>query len=129
MDIKSLLQKVLPYGYIINRYDRVGMVEKCIFESKEYELPDLMKPVESKFDKIVSVQGFGYSGSGAVVDLLREFSNCNVVGYVSVEGSKTARNKSMAEVDFVRLSGGLFEIEKYVESTTVQRNFLRHDLN
>lgn len=119
MDIRGFLQKVLPYGYIINRYDRVGMIEKYMSESKEDELPDLMKSIESKFDKIVSVQGFGYSGSGAVVDLLREFSNCNVVGYVSVEGSKTARNKSMAEIDFIRLSGGLFEIEKYVESNNL----------
>lgn len=122
MDYKKIAQYLLPYGYIYNRYNRISKMEALLNEFNDSDIIDLTSTVESKFKTIVSVQGFGYSGSGAVVDLLREYSNCQVIGYVSVEGSKTARSKSMAEVDFIRLAGGLFEIEKYMES-----NNLFHD--
>ena len=122
MDLKKIAQNILPYGYIAKRYNRELKVEQLLRDFKDSDVIDLTVPVESKYRCVVSVQGFGYSGSGAVVDLLREYSNCQVIGYVSVEGSKTARNKSMAEVDFIRLAGGLFEIEKYMES-----NNLFHD--
>ena len=122
MDFKKIIQNLLPFGYINSRYNRIDKVEALIKNFSDSSIIDFSVPIKSKFKTIVSVQGFGYSGSGTVVDFLREFSNCQVIGYVSVEGSKTSRSKSMAEVDFIRLAGGLFEIEKYMES-----NNLFHD--
>lgn len=122
MDLKKIAQNLLPYGYIAKRYNNISKVESLLNEFSESDFIDLSIPVESRFKSIVSVQGFGYSGSGTVVDFLREFSNCQVIGYVSIEGSRAPRNHSMAEVDFLRLAGGLFEIEKYMES-----NNLFHD--
>ena len=124
MKLKSFIRDIMPFG-IINRR-RLSLkklvIEDMLFNTNEEELIDLTVPVSSKFKNIISVQGFGYSGSGAVVDLLREYSNCFVVGYVSVEGSQTSRKDSMAEIDFVRLAGGLFEIEKYLDNDNLFQN-------
>lgn len=121
MEIKDIARRILPYGYISQRYNaRNFELERLIQESDD--VIDLSISELSKFKTIVSVQGFGYSGSGAVVDLLREYSNCQVIGYVSVEGSKTSKKASMAEVDIIRLSGGLFEIENYIDSTNAFHN-------
>ena len=122
MDIKKVLQNILPYGYISSRYNFERKIEDVLNNFSDDKVVNLQEPTKSRYKSIVSVQGFGYSGSGAVVDLLREYTSCQVVGYVSIEGSKTARNISMAEVDFIRLAGGLFEIEKYIDS-----NNLFHD--
>lgn len=70
---------------------------------------------ESLFDSIVSVQGFGYSGSGAVVDLLREYDDTRVLGYVSPIGSKTNKKEDVGELDFFRQTGGLLHIGHMME--------------
>ena len=125
MRIRSVIRNILPFG-IINRRRLASkrlLIEELFFNMKEGDFVDLTIPVPSKFKNVVSVQGFGYSGSGAVVDLLREYSNCFVMGYVSVEGSQAPRKDSMAEIDFVRLAGGLFEIEKFIDND----NFFQND--
>ena len=74
------------------------------------------------FDTIVSVNGFGFSGSGAVMDLLREYSNTYVIGTVDYEGSAASRDMHFEEVDILRLAGGLFEVERFLRSNNVFQN-------
>ena len=58
---------------------------------------------------IVCVTGFGHSGSGAVVDLLSEYKGVDVIGLADKNGS--LRDDSGFEFDFLRATGGLFNIE------------------
>ena len=90
---------------------------------KDYDLWSLNhKRIEfdetSKFTTIVSVQGFGFSGSGAIVDLLREFDECLVFGGKDEESGRNVDN-AFEEMDFMRLSGGLLELESYLTTNNV----------
>ena len=75
----------------------------------------------SNFEYIVSVQGSGYSGSGTVIDLLREIPQATVFGHVGSNGSLTTLSKKNIgfEFELVRLAGGLFEIEKLIDSSNI----------
>lgn len=119
MIFRKILKNILPYSVVIKikdaRHTFINDYCKYVASGNKF----LLNETKSKFENIVSVQGFGYSGSGAVLDLLREYSNCRVLGYVDKEGSKASSKESMAEIDFVRLSGGLFEIENNINSNNI----------
>ena len=78
---------------------------------------------ESPVKYVVSPIGLGYSGSGAVVDLLREYKTTVVIAGVDKVGSLATQKEHSLEVDFLRVAGGLFEFEKYLDS----HNFLEKD--
>lgn len=59
--------------------------------------------------KLICLTGFGYSGSGAVADLLSEYEGVSVQGYVDKNCS--LRTNSGMEFDFLRHAGGLFDLE------------------
>lgn len=67
---------------------------------------------ESLFRTTVSVDGFGFSGSSAVVDLLREYEDAAVLGYVSPIASQTCQEEAVSEVNFLRYTGGLLQLEQ-----------------
>lgn len=71
---------------------------------------------ESPVKYVVSPIGLGYSGSGAVADLLREYKTTVVIAGVDKVGSLAAQREHSLEVDFLRVAGGLFEFEKYLDS-------------
>ena len=108
MNFKKTLKLLAPYGLIkwISKKDTI-VIELVNTPPLKYTRP--------LYDTVVSMQGFGVSGHTALVDLLREYSVCT-----------TPVNKDMnadsIEMDFVRLSGGLLEIEKYIESSNVFHN-------
>lgn len=77
---------------------------------------------DSPFQTIVSVQGFGYSGSGAIVDLLREYESVLVIGNVDLEGASSSSALRFEEMNILRLSGGLFEVEKYLGTNNIYQN-------
>lgn len=112
MSIKSFLTELVPYCIIKKRCAVRYKKQTRIHLDKS--LPPIAETT-SKFEFMVSVQGLGFSGSGAVVDLLREYPSCLVLGTIDVDGSQTKgdRNKN-GEVDILRHSGGLFEIENYL---------------
>lgn len=78
----------------------------------------------NNFKYVVSVQGFGYSGSGAVLDLLREYEDVLTFGNVDTDSGSLSipDGKTSYEMDFLRLSGGLFEFERYIQSNNVFQN-------
>lgn len=74
----------------------------------------------SKFENIISVQGFGHSGSGAVIDLLREYKGNKVIGHVdSTMHSLTNKNEGKGEVDFIRHAGGILELDEMLKVKNV----------
>lgn len=71
----------------------------------------------SVYRQLVAVSGFGYSGSGAVLDLLSEYEDTTVVGYVDPDGSLRKGTPGQDyEVGFLRGTFGLFGIERIVGS-------------
>ncbi len=132
--IKHIIRWFTPYGVVrfyarikhshVNSEPKISLEKAFVLEYTEYiqgksrvELID-----QSPFDTVVAVQGFGYSGSGAVVDLLREYDVTLVLGGVDKEGSLTSLEQSFGEVDILRLAGGLFEVEKYLGSNNIFQN-------
>ncbi len=117
LSFKKILRFILPYG-IVAKISEKHFVKRSIIQYDE-SLPEI-KESNSKFDYIVSVQGFGFSGSGAVVDFLREFPCCLTLGTIDAEGSKAKGSKlKNGEIDFLRYAGGLFEIEHYLDDNNL----------
>lgn len=88
------------------------------FKNSAYTNGGIIEPQSPKYKSVVSVQGFNYSGSGAVIDLLREYPKFTVLGYVDTaedSGGYTPKSMQLSEIDFIRLAGGLFEIEKFLD--------------
>ena len=120
MSLKSIAKGLLPY-LVVERYRKNHPRDR--FEDgfgrwlKTAGKGSFDK--EPLFDTIVSVQGFGYSGSGAIIDFLREVPSVKVLGYVDKAdegGVFVPDSMKLSEIDIIRLAGGLFEIEKYLDS-------------
>ncbi len=124
MYVKRIIKNILPYfiyKYVHNRnnmnyfkleYDE--FINSCSDNSDK-------KKEEEKYKTILSVQGLGFSGSGAVLDLLCEFSNIDVIG-TNYDGKSLSDHNGMFECDFLRISGGIFEVEKYLDSNNIFHN-------
>lgn len=65
-------------------------------------------------NRIVCVTGFGHSGSGVINDLLSEYDGMSVQGFLDKNGS--LREDSGMEFDLLRHAGGLFDIERAMQS-------------
>lgn len=121
-NLTILLRKLfflLPFC-IVKRYFNHRRMSTSILNYLDLEEVKQRKNVIDKpiFDTIVSVQGFGYSGSGAVCDLLREIRDVSVIGYRDSNNNNSDINPILScEVDFVRVAGGICEIEKLIGST------------
>ncbi len=67
------------------------------------------------FERIICLGGFGWSGSGAVLDLLKEYDNVTVS--FPIAGSNECR--FCPEFDLIRCAGGLFDLERAFETTNI----------
>ena len=136
--IKRGIKAILPHGIVVayGRYCKkrkpTNVTAASMFTSRFWpsylnyiQHPEMRVTLMEKcpFMSVVSVQGFGYSGSGAVLDLLREY-NCNVViADIDNEGSVAKRPAiGSYEVMFMVAAGGLLEIERYLDSNNVASN-------
>lgn len=132
--IKHIIRWFTPYGVVrfyarikhshVNSEPKISLEKAFVLEYIEYiQRKSRVEFIDqSPFSTIVAVQGFGFSGSGAVVDLLREYDSTLVLGGVDREGSITSIEQSFGEVDVLRLAGGLFEVEKYLGSNNIFQN-------
>lgn len=117
--VKKIVRGILPY-YLISKRDnkrKKQYVEEYFSCKSDGNFVNFDE--RPNYEKIISIQGFGYSGSGAVVDLFREYSECNVIGYVDEEGSLSNKAISTGELDFLRHTGGIFDIEKHIGDNNV----------
>ena len=115
MKLTKLLKAIVPYGLVRLSQKRK---RKSTFWELYKEFLTSGKKVEfletSSFKYIVSIQGFGHSGSSAVMDVLREYDNTLSLGEVDIINSVATPNEYAMEVDFLRLSGGMLEIENFI---------------
>ncbi len=126
MRIKQFLWDLMPYGLYKNLMSKR---HPDIFtrEYKEYLSVKsnnrcsecLSKDPVKSYKSIVSIEGLGYSGSGAIIDYLSEIDSC----FVLRNANKKIKNRvSHFELDFLRLAGGLFEFEHYLSSNNIFQN-------
>jgi len=123
MNIKHLLKRLphyikqmMPYEYVLKYEDKYNFHRD--FEKWEKSGSKVTFDSESKFDNIIAVCGFGYSGSGAVIDLLREYDECLVHGMAEGGSQAVVADDDLGEVTFVTAPGGLIDIDKYMDVET-----------
>lgn len=114
----------IPYGLTKKRLDnKKHQQEENSFYKRYIEFSNSNKSKEFKSYgdcPVISIEGLGFSGSGAVVDLLREYSNTLCMGAINEESPNANQIVSLNyEIDFLRLSGGLFEIERFIGTNNV----------
>jgi hypothetical protein len=115
--IKGIIRQLSPYfvvQYWMNRKNRNFADFNDLWANYKGPIPS--PPIKNTFKYIASIQGFGHSGSGAVVDLLREIPKATVLGGVDLTGTKSHQQDNFPEFDLIRVAGGLFEIEKLLGS-------------
>ena len=71
-------------------------------------------PATKTYKKLICINGFGHSGSGAVLDYLTEFNNITVLGYHDKHSSGIKNNENLDEIKILRCNGGIFDLEKYL---------------
>lgn len=119
--IRTGIIGLLPHAYVLHREEKRKDFIKLL-EAQQREGGINIPTESSKFDSIISVQGFGYSGSGAVLDLLREYP-IEVLGFVDkFQGSKAESKVSLSEIEIMRLAGGFYEMEKYLDCENIFLN-------
>ena len=98
-------------------------IEKIGGNLKKQIISVSYKKPKSTCRYVVSNIGCGSSGSGTIIDLLREFDSCTVHGFFSPtrigDKEKVERlknSKSQIEMDFSTLAGNLFELERLITS-------------
>lgn len=111
--IKDLVRNIIPYGIIQKRIHTANRKKKAIFSTNSY---GTIPFCENKFKTIISVQGFGYSGHTALIDLFREY--CTIKGCTKGNLAKD----DPYEIDFMRLGGGILEVEKFLNCNNVYQN-------
>ncbi len=127
MTLREFIKYWLPYG-IENklrhqRDKRQGLLPldgylEYIDSGQSTEFSD----VPYKYRSIITVHGYGYSGSGAVIDLLREFSNVRTLAGNEPQFNKLKVEEDLSEIDFPQVAGGLFDLEHYINSRNIFLN-------
>lgn len=77
---------------------------------------------DSPFETVVSVCGLNYTGSSAVVDLLREYDNLTTIGWDDPHVNLVKHDDLNFEVTFLTTTGGLMEFEKFLNSHNIVHN-------
>lgn len=121
MKIGQIIKNILPYSIVNNIQKRkyTNYLDNVVFDGTYGSL----EYIESKFNTVIALQGFGYSGHTAAIDLLREYSSICMpsdLDYDKIQGVYT--KSASIEVDFVRLSGGLYEYEKFINGSNIFQN-------
>lgn len=123
--IKSLLYPLMPLCYYNYREKKRSNNSNSFlggYEKYKSSIRESNAKLKRNYKQVVDVLGFGYSGSGAIVDLFSECDNCFVVGHSEDNTYYNVDVPIGFETDFVRLSGGLLEIDKYVGSNNYFHN-------
>ena len=99
----------MPYKKVLEYEEKRDFISQY-FEWKTTN-PKVQFDTKSKFESIISVEGFGYTGSGAVVDLLREYDDCMVQGRIEPESGNQNVVQDFGEVQLLQYPGGLVDID------------------
>lgn len=112
--IKHYIKQILPYRMVL-KYEEKRDFFAQYFAWKESN-PQVEFDTESKWENIVSISGFGYSGSGAIVDLLREYDDCLVHGMAEGGSKAIVADDDFGEIILLQYPGGLIDIDTTIDT-------------
>lgn len=111
---KHYIKQIMPFRMVL-KYEEKHDFATDYFAWKAKN-PQVDFDEKSKWENIVSVTGFGYSGSGAVVDLLREYDDCLVHGMAEGGSKAVIADDDLGEITFITAPGGLIDIDGVVDT-------------
>lgn len=114
--LKHYIKLYMPYKWVLEYEEKRDFFAQY-FAWKETN-PQVEFDTESKFEMIVNVEGFGYSGSGAVVDLLREYDDCLVHGMAEGGSKAIVAADDFGEIELIQYPGGLIDLDLIIASPT-----------
>lgn len=120
--LKHYIKQIMPYRWVL-KYEEKRDFFAQYFAWKDSN-PQVEFDTESKWKNIVGVSGFGYSGSGAVVDLLREYDDCLVHGMAEGGSKATPSVDDFGEILILKNAGGIQELDSVLDNHS---NFLIQD--
>lgn len=100
---------------------------KCVSPEKNYlnkifydDLDDSKLQTNNihKYNKLLAIDGVGFSGSSAVTDFFGEFSNCTSLGGVDMRENPDRGEENCYEIDFLREPGSLISLESIYNNHT-----------
>lgn len=126
MILKKLPGRFYAFLYSIPFVRKIGLSYKCIMFANicgkwsKNRLNDESKKNEKYYKHLVCLNGFTYTGSGAVADYLKEFSSTTVLNNGDAESGKinnsenTTNNFYSTEIMFITCPFSAFNIERSV---------------
>ena len=98
-----------------------GVIDECGLKRPRRPICIPAREGAPQFERLVCVTGFGYSGSGAVLDLLSEYAGVTVNAFVDAGAGGSLRQARCAacELDLLRREGGLFALEKAIGNPSI----------
>ena len=112
----NIVKALLPHGYVAGR-KRNRFLEEYDAWKKDRDC-DFTFDKTCCFSSFVTIDGYGCSGSSAVMDLLREYSNCTVWATkpsFAKDSSLDTADCVFGEFDICRHTGGLLFLEHMMQ--------------
>lgn len=114
--VRNIIRYLLPHGYMLSR-NRNNFLKD--YDQWKAEGGEMTFDKECRFDSFVSIDGFGSSGSSAVMDLLREYEGCTVWATKPSFTLSNEKVESMGEVNLMRGVGGLLYLDKMMDEDSI----------
>lgn len=115
--LKHYIKQIMPYRWVLE-YEEKRDFYAQYFAWKETN-PKVEFDKDNKWENIVSIEGFGYSGSGAVVDLLREYDDCLVHGMAEGGSKAVEAADDFGEIELLTYPGGLIDLDTALEKPSL----------
>lgn len=112
--LKHYIKLYMPYKWVLEYEEKRDFFAQY-FAWKETN-PQVEFDKECKFDTIVAVQGLGYSGSGAIIDLLREYDDCLVHGMAEGGSKAQPAADDFGEILLLKDIGGLMDLDSVIDT-------------
>ncbi len=114
--ILNILRYILPHGYMLSR-NRNNFLRD--YDDWKANGGHVTFDTACCFDSFVSIDGFGSSGSSAVMDLLREYDCCTVWATKPSFTDSKEEIHGMGEMNLMRSIGGLLYLDKMLDDDAV----------
>lgn len=112
--LKHYIKLYMPYKWVLEYEEKRDFFAQY-FAWKESN-PQVEFDKECKFDSVIGIVGFGYSGSGAVIDLLREYDDCLVHGMAEGGSKAQPAADDLGEISLIAFPGGLMDIDTVIDT-------------
>lgn len=121
--LKKRIRNLLPYGIVAEK-KRVRFME--MYDEWKASGNDFQWDEECLFQNVVSVESFGNSGASAFTDLMTEYDGLSVLKANGGDGKAVTSQEAKNEIDFLRHTGGLLQLEQAFDSSRTQ-SYYWHD--